>query len=244
MAIAVVAAVVMFGRGSGSDVPPPKPVPTEQVKPPAPEAKAPETKTPETKTPETKAPEATPPETPSAQPEQPATAQNTPPTTPETPTPTEQPPVAQTGTSPVEDDGKDDEPEQPAAQKLSPEAEYADLVRRSKRLIAAGKFKTAALAYRKALSLKPDSAEAKAGLGIALVSSDPSNAGYREAVKLLEDGLKDQPNNARAWLCLGMARQMTQQDKKAVDAYKRYLLLEPAGQFANDVRAALKQLGQ
>ena len=64
-----------------------------------------------------------------------------------------------------------------------------------------------------------------------------SDSSYREAVKLLEDALKDQPNNAHAWLCLGMARQMTQQDKKAVDAYKRYLSLEPNGQSANDVRA-------
>jgi hypothetical protein len=41
-----------------------------------------------------------------------------------------------------------------------------------------------------------------------------------------------------------MARQMIQQDNKAVAAYKQYLLLEPTGPYANDVRAALKQLGQ
>jgi len=152
----------------------------------------------------------------------------------------EQPAVAATGTPPVEDDGKD-EPEQPETQKLSPEAQYANLARQAKKLMSAGRYKTAALTYRKALGVKPDSAEAKAGLGISLVRSDSS---YREAVKLLEDALKDQPNNAHAWLCLGMGRQMVQQDKKAIDAYKRYLSLEPNGQYANDVRAALKSLGQ
>ncbi|WP_375766989.1 response regulator [Archangium gephyra] len=240
VAIAMVAAVVVFTQSGGSDkptpVPEPKPAPTEQVKAPEPETKAPEAKAPETKPPETK-----PPETP-AQPEQPATAAQT--AVPDAGTPpkgTEQPAVATNGTPAAEDDGKDDEPEQPAAQQLSPEAQYANLTRQAKKLMSAGRYKTAAFSYRKALNLKPDSAEAKAGLGISLVRSDSN---YREAVKLLEDALKDQPNNAHAWLCLGMGRQMVQQDKKAIDAYKRYLSLEPNGQYANDVRAALKSLGQ
>ena len=238
VAIAMVAAVVVFTQSGGSDkptpVPEPKPAPTEQVKAPEPENKAPEAKAPETKPPETK------PETP-AQPEQPATAAQTAVTDAGIPPKaTEQPAVAANGTPPAEDDGKD-EPEQPAAQQLSPEAQYAHLTRQAKKLMVGGRYKMAALTYRKALSLKPDSAEAKAGLGISLVRSDSS---YREAVKLLEDALKDQPNNAHAWLCLGMGRQMVQQDKKAIDAYKRYLSLEPNGQYANDVRAALKSLGQ
>ncbi|WNG34781.1 response regulator [Archangium violaceum] len=231
VAIAVAAAVVVFGQSDGTPTPPPqpKPAPTEQVKAPEPENKAPEAKAPETK----------PPETP-AQPEQPATAAQTP----DAGTPsqaTEQPAVAANGTPPSEEDDKGDEPEQAETQKLSPEAQYAELARRAKKLQATGRYKAAAFAYRKALGLKPDSAEAKAGLGISLVRSDSS---YREAVKLLEDALKEQPNNAHAWLCLGMGRQMVQQDKKAIDAYKRYLLLEPSGQYANDVRAALKSLGQ
>ncbi|MFY0570300.1 response regulator [Archangium lansingense] len=238
-AIAVAAAVVMFSQSSGSGTPTtppaPKPAPTDQVKAPEPENKAPEAKAPETKPPETK-----PPETP-AQPEQPATAAQTPvPDAGTPPKPDEQPAVAANGTPPAEDDGKDDEPEA-AAQQLSPEAQYANLTRQAKKLMSSGRYKTAAFSYRKALNLKPDSAEAKAGLGISLVRSDSS---YREAVKLLEDALKDQPNNAHAWLCLGMGRQMVQQDKKAIDAYKRYLSLEPNGQYANDVRAALKSLGQ
>ncbi|HEX5751917.1 MAG TPA: response regulator [Archangium sp.] len=240
VAIAMVAAVVVFTQSGGSDKPTPpppapKPAPTEQVKAPEPENKAPEAKAPETKPVETATPETKPVETPAATAQTAVTDAGTPAKTPE------QPAVAANGTAPTEDDGKDDEPEQPAAQQLSPEAQYANLTRQAKKLMSSGRYKTAAFSYRKALNLKPDSAEAKAGLGISLVRSDSS---YREAVKLLEDALKDQPNNAHAWLCLGMGRQMVQQDKKAIDAYKRYLSLEPNGQYANDVRAALKSLGQ
>ncbi|AKJ06279.1 tetratricopeptide repeat protein [Archangium gephyra] len=243
VAIAMVAAVVVFTRSGNSDTPTPppapKPAPTEQVKAPEPENKAPEAKAPET-APETKPPETKPPETKPV--ETPATAAQTAVSDAGTPGKApEQPAVVANGTPAVEDDGKDDEPEQPAAQQLSPEAQYANLTRQAKKLMTSGRYKTAAFSYRKALALKPDSAEAKAGLGISLVRSDSS---YREAVKLLEDALKDQPNNAHAWLCLGMGRQMVQQDKKAIDAYKRYLSLEPNGQYANDVRAALKSLGQ
>jgi cytochrome c-type biogenesis protein CcmH/NrfG len=188
------------------------------VTPPAPEAKAPETKAPETKAPEAQ------PSVPPAQPEQKA----------ETPKPAEQPTVAAAGTPTAEPEEKD-EPEQPAAPQKSPEEQYADSVRTAKRLAAAGKHKTAALSFRKALNLKQDSVEARVGLGISLVRSDSS---YREASKLLEDALKDQPNNAQGWLCLGIARQMTQQDKKAVDAYKRYLTLEPTALRQRSARDA------
>jgi hypothetical protein len=228
VAIAVAAAVVMFSRGGSETPPQPPPAPTEQVKPQPAEAKAPETKQPETKAPETKAPEAQPP---AAQPEQKA----------ETPKPAEQPTVAAAGTPTPEVEEKAPEPEQSAAPQKSPEEQYADSVRTAKRLAAMGKHKTAAISFRKALNLKQDSVEAKVGLGISLVRSDSS---YREASKLLEDALKDQPSNAQGWLCLGIARQMTQQDKKAVDAYKRYLSLEPTGSSANEVRETLKTLGQ
>ncbi|HYO67028.1 MAG TPA: tetratricopeptide repeat protein, partial [Archangium sp.] len=240
VAIAMVAAVVVFTQSGGADKPTPPPAPTEQVKAPEPENKAPETQAPETKPAETAKPETATPETKPV--ETPATAAQTAVTDAGTPPKATEPAaVAANGTPAAGDDGKDDEPEQPAAQQLSPEAQYANLTRQAKKLMTAGRYKTAAFSYRKALALKPDSAEAKAGLGISLVRSDSS---YREAVKLLEDALKDQPNNAHAWLCLGMGRQMVQQDKKAIDAYKRYLSLEPKGQYANDVRAALKSLGQ
>ena len=98
--------------------------------------------------------------------------------------------------------------------------------------------------YRKALQLKPASAEAKAGLGIALVNGASSDGALREATKLLNEAVKAEDGNARAWLALGMAHQFSGNDGPAVSAYKKYLLLEPTGSSASEVRAMLKELGQ
>ena len=103
------------------------------------------------------------------------------------------------------------------------------------------RYKTAALEYRHALELHPDSGEAKASLGIALVQSDPGLRGYREAIKLLQEALQVEETNSKAWLALGMAFQFTDQRTKAVEAYKRYLVLEPRGKVSTEVRAMLKQ---
>ncbi len=102
----------------------------------------------------------------------------------------------------------------------------------------------AAGSYRKALALKPGSLEAKSGLGIALVNGSTSNAAYREAAKLLQDVVRADDNNARAWLSLGMALQFTERNSQAAEAYKRYLFLEPTGPSANEVRALLDGLGK
>ncbi|HLL83350.1 MAG TPA: hypothetical protein VK420_11885, partial [Longimicrobium sp.] len=127
----------------------------------------------------------------------------------------------------------------------SPEdAEYAKLMKQAESAYDSEKFKNAVAAYRKALGLKPASMKAKAGLGIALVSSNPDKAGYKEAVKLLEEATQEADASARAWLALGMAYQFTSQNSSAVSAYRQYLKLEPKGSAASDVRAMLKDLGK
>lgn len=105
------------------------------------------------------------------------------------------------------------------------------------------RYKAAATNYRKALRLKPGSSEAKEGLGFCLVMGSTSDSAYREAARLLQDVVKDRDAGARAWFALGMALQVTQQNQQAVQAYKKYLALEPSGRFSSDVRSALKQLG-
>ena len=122
-----------------------------------------------------------------------------------------------------------------------PEAEFGRMVKQAKAAITAERFKSAVVSYRRALVLKPESTEAKAGLGISLVMSDTS---YREAVGLLETALKADDTNARAWLALGMAYQNTGRDAKAWGPYKKYLLLDPAGPSAGEIRAMLKANGQ
>jgi Flp pilus assembly protein TadD len=115
-------------------------------------------------------------------------------------------------------------------------------LRQAKRALDAERFKLAALEYRKALQLRPASVEAKAGLGIALVKTDPEPSGYAEAVKLLQESLEVESSNAQAWLALGMAYQFTRRDERAVRAYKKFLELEPAGVSSAEVKAMLQQL--
>ncbi|HZN93994.1 MAG TPA: tetratricopeptide repeat protein, partial [Myxococcales bacterium] len=81
----------------------------------------------------------------------------------------------------------------------------------------------------------------KAGLGVALVNQ---GTGYKEAIKLLQEAVKADDNNAKAWLSLGMAHQFTGSNGEAKEAYKKYLLLAPTGEAAGDVRSMLKELGQ
>ncbi|HZA14784.1 MAG TPA: response regulator, partial [Myxococcaceae bacterium] len=125
----------------------------------------------------------------------------------------------------------------------SPEdEEYAKLVSRGRAAVNSERFKTAVSHYRKALLLKPGALEAKAGLGVALAGSDPGDEGYREAIDLLTDVVRKDSGNARAWLSLGLAYQMLGSDMQAVAPYKRYLVLEPRGRFADDVRSALASI--
>jgi Flp pilus assembly protein TadD len=101
------------------------------------------------------------------------------------------------------------------------------------------RWRSAMDAYRKALKLNPDSGEAKTGLGISLVMSE---TGFREAVPLLKDGVKDDPANAQAWLALGMAYQNMGQDRAAKQPYQEYLKLKPRGATSDEIRAALEQM--
>jgi cytochrome c-type biogenesis protein CcmH/NrfG len=119
--------------------------------------------------------------------------------------------------------------------------DYRELMKRADLASRQHRYRTAALEYRRALELSPESPEAKVNLGIALVHSDPGLRGYREASRLLEEAVKSDENNPKAWLALGMALQFTEQKAKAVEAYKHYLFLEPTGKSASDVRAMLKR---
>ncbi len=119
--------------------------------------------------------------------------------------------------------------------------DYRELKKRADLAARQHRYKTAALEYRRALELSPESLEARVNLGIALVHSDPELRGYREASRLLEEAVKSDENNPEAWLALGMALQFTQQKAKAVEAYKHYLFLEPTGKSASDVRAMLNR---
>jgi hypothetical protein len=101
------------------------------------------------------------------------------------------------------------------------------------------RWKSAMEAYRKALKSNPESDEAKMGLGIALVMSE---TGFKEAVPLLNAGVKTDPKNAQAWLALGMAYQNIGQDAAAKKPYTEYLKLQPKGATSDEIRAALEAM--
>jgi hypothetical protein len=124
----------------------------------------------------------------------------------------------------------------------SREKDFSRHLRLAKRASDREHFRLATSEFRKALQLQPQSIDAKAGLGIALVRSDPRASGYVEALTLLEESLVTRRDDAQAWLSLGMAYQFTRRDADAVRAYKEFLLLEPRGSASNEVRAMLKQL--
>lgn len=161
----------------------------------------------------------------------------TPGTTPPPPTP-----PSQAAEAAEEEDTAEPTP-QDASKPVDPERDYADFIKQARSAIVGERYKAASSNYRKALRLKPASDEAREGLGFSLVMGSTSDAAYREAVRLLQDVVKEKDTNSRAWFALGMALQVTSQNAQAVKAYKKYLALEPSGKFASDVRLALKQLG-
>jgi CheY-like chemotaxis protein len=224
---AVAAVVVVGGRSGGKEKEPaPKPpveqpTPVDTVKPPEPQ-KDPTPPPTETATPTAAVDAGT------------ATAVVTPPTPAATPDA-----GAATAEAPKPEGGEPVVNTPP----VDPEVEYANLVKSAKAAIVGGRHKSAAISYRKALALKPAATEAKAGLGIALVNGSTSDSAYREAAKLLQEVVKEDDRNARAWLSLGMAYQFTSRNSQAAEAYKRYLFLEPTGVSANEVRSLLKGLG-
>ena len=118
------------------------------------------------------------------------------------------------------------------------------MIKQAKLAIQNERFKGAVGLYRKALALKPDSADAKAGLGIALVNGSGSDSALREAVEAAPGRGEGAGLQLARRLALGIAYQFTNRAAPAAEAYRKYLLLEPTGSSAGDVRAMLKELGQ
>jgi cytochrome c-type biogenesis protein CcmH/NrfG len=98
--------------------------------------------------------------------------------------------------------------------------------------------------YRRALAVRPASLEAKEGLGSAIVKSSGRAGSYLEAERLLAEVVTVDEGRSRAWLVLGMARQLGARPGPAVEAYRRFLALVPQGPESADVRAVVRELGR
>jgi CheY-like chemotaxis protein len=160
--------------------------------------------------------------------------------------PAADPAPAATGTPPVSapvlaGSPQRDAPAAPQAEGPG-EAEYRAAVVAAREANAASKWELEAEEYRRALSVRPSSLEAKEGLGAAIVKSSGKAGSYLEAERLLADVVTADAGRSRAWLVLGMARQLGARPAPAVEAYRRYLELVPQGPTSADVRAVVREL--
>jgi CheY-like chemotaxis protein len=130
-----------------------------------------------------------------------------------------------------------------AALEVGPDL-YERWMEEGKQANEAGKFKSAAGAYRRALAQRPGSPRAKAELGIALINGGHGQRDFRDAVRLLKEIVGVEPNNARAWLALGMGYQSLEKKSLAATAYRKYVELEPKSRTADDVRAIISELSR
>ena len=131
----------------------------------------------------------------------------------------------------------------PPAGKASGSADPGDYSRAlssGEALLKRGKYRAAVAEFRKAVDLRPDSVPALLALGDAYLEGDQ----LRNAVKPLREAAQLDPKNARVQLLLGTVFQGLGREKDAVLAYKRYLELEPHGEFAGDVRAIVANLSK
>jgi cytochrome c-type biogenesis protein CcmH/NrfG len=122
------------------------------------------------------------------------------------------------------------------------EADYRAAVQAAREANAASNWDVEAEQYRRALAVHPASLEAKEGLGSAIVKSAGRAGSYLEAERLLAEVVRTDAARSRAWLVLGMARQLGARPVPAVEAYRRYLDLEPQGPMASDVRDVVRAL--
>jgi CheY-like chemotaxis protein/Flp pilus assembly protein TadD len=103
-------------------------------------------------------------------------------------------------------------------------------------LLRSDKLKDAEKQFRAILQGDPNIAEAHSGLAMALYGLEKDAAAGQEARKALALSA----NSARAYLVLGLIASNKQDIAAAKKAYKRYLELEPNGEYAEEVRRFMK----
>ncbi len=127
----------------------------------------------------------------------------------------------------------------PAVVASVPTVSFDKLLSDAKAAAVAQRWSPAVRLYRNALKQRPDSMEARSGLGIALVLSE---TGFREAIPYLKAATAADASNAQAWLTLGIALQNLDRKTEAKNPYQQYLRLMPNGPQAGEVREALKAI--
>jgi CheY-like chemotaxis protein len=126
------------------------------------------------------------------------------------------------------------------APSVPPEAAgYGEAMARGSDLFRQGKYRAAAAEYGKAVGIRPEAVPALIALGDAWLEADRP----RSALEPLDAAARLDPKAARAHLLLGTAYQSLGKKGEAAKAYRRFLDLEPASEYAKDVRVILANLG-
>ncbi len=112
---------------------------------------------------------------------------------------------------------------------------YARAMSAGEAFLRKGNYKEAAKEFQRALQSNANSVPALLALGDAWLEADQP----KKALEHLSKAARVDPRNGRAQLLLGTAQQSLKHGREATAAYKRYLELEPGGEFASDVRNIL-----
>ena len=121
----------------------------------------------------------------------------------------------------------------------APDDAYAKALAQGDDLLRRGKYRAALREFKRASSLQPDSVPALLALGDAYLEADLP----KSAVKPLESAARKDASSGRAHLLLGTAYQSLGRNLDAARSYRRYLELEPAGEFSKDVQQILAGIG-
>jgi Flp pilus assembly protein TadD len=105
-------------------------------------------------------------------------------------------------------------------------------------LLERGLYREAIAELKLAVSRQPQSVAALLALGNAYLEADQA----KSAVKPLQTAAELDSLNPRAQLLLGTAWQSLGKNVDAAKAYRRYLELDPGGDYAHDVRLILENL--
>ena len=105
-------------------------------------------------------------------------------------------------------------------------------------LLERGQYREAIAELKLAVSRQPRSAAAQLALGNAYLEADQP----KSAVTPLSAAVELDDSNPRAQLLLGTAWQSLGKNAEAAKAYRRYLDLDPGGDYAHDVRLILENL--